>query len=164
MKFNIYNYANEPVEKELKGYDKEDIKYILIVVTSGDEIVQIMTKDNLTYSYDASDYRSLDFYDGKYVLDTPELIDAWLKWRVKKEDRSATWSYIRMKEMIKLAETPTDKSNSSIDFLIDQLKAIEDVLAADSSGIEYVRSSKFYVGAALLLLNAAKREEEKNLC
>lgn len=160
MKFKIYNYKNEIVEKELECNEK-DIKSITVKVLSGDEVVDVMTKNNISYHYDAAIDRGVNFFEGNYVLNSPKLINAWLNWSPHDE---SSYSYGRMEMMTKLLELDSGSESTSIDSLIDQLKEIEDVLAADSSGIEYVRTSKFYVGAALLLLNAAKKEGEKDLC
>lgn len=44
--------------------------------------------------------------------------------------------------------------------MMGMLKDVEKMLSKDTSGEDHVRSAKSYVGAAMLLLAAAKRHED----
>ena len=73
MKFNIYNYDNEPTEVDTG--DKE-IKYIKVEVVTGDEWIQIHYEDG-TESHYRSDRASIHFYDGDYSV-AKEKIKEWI--------------------------------------------------------------------------------------
>lgn len=73
MKFNIYNYDNEPTEVDTG--DKE-IKYIKVEVVTGDEWIQIHYEDG-TESHYRSDRASINFYDGDYSV-PKEKIQEWI--------------------------------------------------------------------------------------
>nr|DAR88066.1 MAG TPA: hypothetical protein [Caudoviricetes sp.] len=73
MKFNIYNYANEPTEVDTG--DKE-IRYIVVTVISGDEIIYIIY-ENETIEHYRSDYSAMVFYDGDYLV-PKERIQEWI--------------------------------------------------------------------------------------
>ncbi len=73
MKFNIYNYDNEPTEVDTG--DKE-IKYIKVEVVTGDEWIQIHYEDG-TESHYRSDRASINFYDGDYSV-PKERIQEWI--------------------------------------------------------------------------------------
>ena len=73
MKFNIYNYDNEPTEVDTG--DKE-IKYIKVEVVTGDEWIQIHYEDGTERHY-RSDRASINFYDGDYSV-PKERIQEWI--------------------------------------------------------------------------------------
>lgn len=73
MKFNIYNYNNEPTEVDTG--DKE-ILFINVILISGDEIIRVYYKDQTTETYDSGRMRFHNLYDYSYIL-LPEDIEEW---------------------------------------------------------------------------------------
>ena len=73
MKFNIYNYDNEPTEVDTGN---KEIKYIKVEVVTGDEWIQIHYEDG-TESHYRSDRASINFYDGDYSV-PKERIQEWI--------------------------------------------------------------------------------------
>lgn len=73
MKFNIYNYDNEPIEVDTG--DKE-IKYIVVTVITGDEIIYIIYEDGTMKHY-RSDCSLRALYDGNYLV-PKERIQEWI--------------------------------------------------------------------------------------
>lgn len=74
MKFNIYNYNNEPTEVDTG--DKE-IRYIMVEVVTGDEWIHIHCEDGTIEHY-RSDYPTMDFYYGGYTVFN-ERIQEWIE-------------------------------------------------------------------------------------
>ena len=91
MKFNIYNYDNEPTEVDTG--DKE-IKYIKVEVVTGDEWIQIHYEDG-TESHYRSDRASINFYDGDYSV-PKEKIQEWID---LEKVTNRTISYYRLEEI-----------------------------------------------------------------
>lgn len=73
MKFNIYNYDNEPTEVDTK--DKE-IKLIRVEVVSGNELIHIVYSDRTTEHY-KSFTPFIISYDGGYKV-SKERIQEWI--------------------------------------------------------------------------------------
>ena len=93
MKIKIYDYANE--ETEITLPDKE-IKQIRVEVITGDEIVTIFFKDGTLSTFDSSDARCMDFYDGSYTVEG-EQIKKWIDFET---DECSTISYDRMYDFL----------------------------------------------------------------
>lgn len=75
MKFNIYDYDNQP--KEIDTGNKE-IKIICVTVISGDEIITIYYTDGSSESYDSSENRHIDYFDDSYMVFQKDL-SKWIK-------------------------------------------------------------------------------------
>lgn len=90
MKAVIYDYYNRLTECDLGN---KPIKYLLVEVVSGDEILVVCYKDGTKKSYDSSHIRCMDFRDGTYIVDGKKSIEKWLKW--KPEEGSTCYSYDR---------------------------------------------------------------------
>ena len=90
MKAVVYDYCNRPTECELED---KPIKFLLVEVVSGDEILVVCYKDGTKESYDSSRYRCMDFRDGRYIVDDKKGIEKWLKW--KPEEGCDCYSYDR---------------------------------------------------------------------
>lgn len=96
MKVSIYDYANREVEVNLPVDKIEDITGIYVTVISGDEIVTFTFKDKNVLRVDSSSHRIWDFYDGSYVVDTPEKIKKWIEFEY---DGTCTMSYARQEAL-----------------------------------------------------------------
>lgn len=89
MKFNIYNFENEPTEVELKC---RAISKIYVRVITGDEVVTVIFSNGTTKTFDSSNTRIVDFADGDYILRGAQ-IGEWMEY-VPPED--GVISYKRM--------------------------------------------------------------------
>ena len=81
MKLIIYDYQSRPVELELED---KPIKFISVLILSGDEVVDVIYEDGVILSSDASDAgesRLLSCYDGRYFLTKPEQIESFLNFK-----------------------------------------------------------------------------------
>ena len=67
-KLKIMNYENTLVETDIDLDDLSQIQEIRITVITDDEICDILHTDGRRASYDSSDDRIQDFYDGSYIL------------------------------------------------------------------------------------------------
>lgn len=74
MKFNIYNYNNEPTEIDIGN---KEIEYITVEVISGDEWIHIHYEDG-TKSHYRSDTALIPLYDGGYIVRKEE-IQKWIE-------------------------------------------------------------------------------------
>ena len=74
MKTTIYDYDNKPHEVELKD---DAIKYIMVTVISGDEVIEVYYKDGSCEKFDSSNNRQIDYFDGVYLV-SEEDIKKWL--------------------------------------------------------------------------------------
>lgn len=92
MRVFIYDYANREVEVNLPVDKVEDIIGIYVTVITGDEIVTFVFKNGNSLKVDGSSHRIWDFYDGSYVVDTPEKIKKWIEFEY---DGTCTMSYAR---------------------------------------------------------------------
>lgn len=88
MKFNIYDYDNQP--KEIDTGDKE-INFIHVTVLSGDEVITIHYSDGTIEDYDSSENRLIDYFDGSYDI-SQEKLSEWLE---SANDTNGTISYNR---------------------------------------------------------------------
>lgn len=66
MKIELIDYRGNRVEREIP--EKEEILAAFIEVLSGDEILNIITKDGEIHFFDSSDSRIESCYDGCYVV------------------------------------------------------------------------------------------------
>lgn len=66
MKFKIYDYDNKATIVEIPD---KSIHHITVTILSGDETGIVYFKDGTTQSFDASDCRSTDYFDGEYIVD-----------------------------------------------------------------------------------------------
>lgn len=73
----IYDFDNKAVDIKLP---EKQIASINVSVVSGDETGNVVFKDGETISFDASDCRLMDFYDGSYSV-TGENIQKWLDFK-----------------------------------------------------------------------------------
>lgn len=65
MKFNIYNFENEPTEVELKC---RAVSRIYVTVITGDETITVLFSNGTAKEFNSSDTRVVDNIDGTYIL------------------------------------------------------------------------------------------------
>lgn len=94
MRFKIYDYDN--VATDIDVGDKP-IHHITVTILSGDETGIVYFKDGTTQSFDASEHRSTDYFDGEYIVDEMYL-EEWVKinpkvskYGTKSEERAKTF-------------------------------------------------------------------------
>ena len=89
MKFNIYNFENEPTEIELKC---RAISKIYVTVITGDETITVLFSNGTAKKFNSSDTRVIDNIDGTYVLKE----DRIRKWMEYEPTGDGAISYERM--------------------------------------------------------------------
>lgn len=94
MKFNIYDYNNQP--KEIDTGNKE-IDIINVTVISGDEVITIYYTDGTSESFDSSEDRRINYFDDSYIIFQKDLS----KWIKSANDTHGTISYNRNYQVIK---------------------------------------------------------------
>lgn len=95
MIFKIYDYDNNPKLIDLP-VSEDKISCIEITIMSGDEIVEVTTENGDSFTFDSSESRVIDFFDGEYSIDNPQTISSWLHWEPTEEVKShRTLSYLR---------------------------------------------------------------------
>lgn len=94
MKFNIYDYNNQP--KEIDTGDKE-INLIDVKVISGDEVITIYYTNGTFESYDNSEDRCISYFDDSYIVFKKDLS----KWIKSANDTNGTISYNRDYQVFK---------------------------------------------------------------
>lgn len=94
MRFKIYDYDN--VATDIDVGDKP-IDYIHVVILSGDETGVVYFKDGTTQSFDASECRNTDYFDGEYDV-LGSVVDEWIstnsrlsKREAKSNQRASIW-------------------------------------------------------------------------
>lgn len=65
MKFNIYNFENEPTEVELKC---RAVSRIYVTVITGDETITVLFSNGTAKEFSSSDTRIVDDVNGSYIL------------------------------------------------------------------------------------------------
>ena len=65
MKFNIYNFENEPTEVELKC---RAVSRIYVTVITGDEVITVLFSNGTAKKFSSSDARIVDDVNGSYKL------------------------------------------------------------------------------------------------
>ena len=76
MKFNIYNFENEPTEVELKC---RAVSKIYVTVITGNETISVLFSNGSIKEFSSSDTRVVDNIDGTYVL-TRNRIREWMEY------------------------------------------------------------------------------------
>ena len=66
MTLTLLDYAKR--EHDFEIGDLNDIRYIDIIIISGDEIANIKYKNGKKKTFDSSNSRFMDFYGGSYTL------------------------------------------------------------------------------------------------
>lgn len=94
MVITVYDWANKPKFIDVPVESVEGIASIDIQIISGDETGVITLKDGTEISFDASDDRTLHYYDGEYTLTSTEVIEKWNSY-TEKDSHSRTISYNR---------------------------------------------------------------------
>lgn len=89
MKFNIYNFENEPTEVELKC---RAVSKIYVTVITGDETISVLFSNGSIKEFSSSDSRVVDTIDGTYVL-KGKRIREWMEYKPKE---NGAISYERM--------------------------------------------------------------------
>ena len=94
--FKIYDYDNNPKLIDLP-ISEDEISCIEVTVLSGDEIVEVTTENEDSFTFDSSESRVIDFFDGEYFIDNPQTISSWLHWEPTEEEVKShrTLSYLR---------------------------------------------------------------------
>lgn len=95
IKFDIYDFDNKATTITIPNSEVDDIKRIDVTVLSGDETVDVVLKDGSIFDFDASDCRTMSFYDGSYVVEGKEDIEKWLNFKPSKKEPIRTFSYER---------------------------------------------------------------------
>lgn len=100
IKFDIYDFDNQVTTITIPNSEVDDIKRIDITVLSGDETVDIVLKDGSIFDFDASDFdasdcRTMSFYDGFYTVEGKENIEKWLNFQPTEKESHLTFSYVR---------------------------------------------------------------------
>ena len=75
----IYDYNGKPTETYVDLND-ENIICAAIHVVSGDEVLEVVTKDGSMKYYDSSEDRWSDFYDGRYQIKKGDKILVPFSW------------------------------------------------------------------------------------
>lgn len=70
----IYDYDDRPVTIQLPD---KDIELVLVTILSGDETGHVKFTDKSCVYFDASDARSIDFFDGGYVVTGEDNLAKW---------------------------------------------------------------------------------------
>ena len=89
MKFNIYDFKNEPTEVELKC---RAVSRIYVSVITGDETISVLFSNGSIKEFNSSDTRVVDIIDGTYVLKGNRI----RKWMEYEPTGDGTISYERM--------------------------------------------------------------------
>lgn len=92
MKFNIYNYADQPVEIETQN---KPIEEIFVQILSGDETIIVTYADGSEDDFDADDTRITSYDDGFYVV-TKQHLKEWMNWKPQKGEKC--YSYHRQRQ------------------------------------------------------------------
>lgn len=96
MKVSIYDYANNEVEVNLPVDKVENIMCICVTILSGNETVWFIFKNGNNLKVDSAGHRNWDYYDGSYIVDTPEKIKKWIEFEY---DGTRTMSYARQEAL-----------------------------------------------------------------
>ena len=81
-KLTIYDYANNPVTIE---FPEKEVHAILVSVLSGDETGAIIFDGETVKTFDASDCRIKNYYDGRYYV-LGDSIENWVNFTATKEE------------------------------------------------------------------------------
>lgn len=92
MKFNIYDYANRPVEIETQN---KPIKEIFVRIFSGDEVIVVTYVDNDEDEFDSSNERIESYLDGFYTV-TKQRLKKWMNWKPHRDAKY--YSYCRQRQ------------------------------------------------------------------
>lgn len=79
MKFNIYNFENEPTEVELKC---RAISKIYVNVITGDEIITVLFSNGSIKKFSSSNARIVDDVNGSYILKGKQIRE-WMDYEPK---------------------------------------------------------------------------------
>lgn len=74
MKFKIYDYDNKSVEVKIPD---KPIHCIMETILSGDEIGTVYFEDGTSQTFNSSEYRITDVFDGCYVVMRDE-VNKWI--------------------------------------------------------------------------------------
>lgn len=74
-KFDIYDYDDQPTTIDLKD---KDVKRLEVEMVTGDEIVTVVYADGSTESFDSSNCRLTDYYDGEYTVEEDRITE-WVE-------------------------------------------------------------------------------------
>lgn len=92
MKFNIYDYADQPIEIETQD---KPIEEIFVQILSGDETIVVTYADDDEDEFDSSNDRIESYNDGFYIV-TKEFLDEWMNW--KPQEGETCYSYRRQRQ------------------------------------------------------------------
>jgi len=87
----LLNYENRKIDIDF-NFNVEDIAVTTINIITGDEILNITTKDGKFYSFDSDiDYlRAMDFFDGSYNI----IVDGkWVVDPIRWANRGTSYDY-----------------------------------------------------------------------
>lgn len=92
MKFNIYDYADQPIEIETQD---KPIEEIFVQILSGDETIVVTYADDDEDEFDSANDRIESYNDGFYIV-TKEFLDEWMNW--KPQEGETCYSYRRQRQ------------------------------------------------------------------
>lgn len=92
MKFNIYDYADQPIEIETQD---KPIEEIFVQILSGDETIVVTYADDDEDEFDSANNRIESYNDGFYIV-TKEFLDEWMNW--KPQEGETCYSYHRQRQ------------------------------------------------------------------
>lgn len=92
MKFNIYDYADQPIEIETQD---KPIEEIFVQILSGDETIVVIYADDDEDEFDSANDRIESYNDGFYIV-TKEFLDEWMNW--KPQEGETCYSYHRQRQ------------------------------------------------------------------
>lgn len=161
-KIVIYDRINRPT---VLSVNEEDVASMTVQVIAGDEVVHITTYDD-RYIWMDSNYLRLGEIsddDWTYSLSDPDTIYQWNQYEFNANQRYSEQRVCVNDKLHKTATTvsgavTTSEEIQNLNTCMEKLVEAEKMLSADCSGIDHVRSAKSFVGSAMLLIDAARRE------
>lgn len=158
----IYDRMNRPT---VLGVSESDIESMSVEVIAGDEKVHITTFDNRYIWIDSNYLRQGETSEDDTIYSLNDL-DAIHQWNQFNFNPNQQYSKQRtcfnnkpLNNSTTISGTTTVANEiKNLNSCMQKLVEIEKMLSADCSGIDHVRSAKSFVGSAMLLIDAARRE------
>lgn len=153
----IYDRMNRPT---VLSVNESDIESMSVEVIAGDEKVHITTFDNQYIWIDSNYLRQGETSedDTIYSLNDSDTIHQWNQFNFNPNQQySKQRACFNNSTTISGTTTVADEVKN-LNSCMQKLVEVEKMLSADCSGIDHVRSAKSFVGSAMLLIDAARRE------
>lgn len=153
----IYDRMNRPT---VLAVSESDIESMSVQVIAGDEVVHITTTDDRYIWMDSNYLRQGETSDEDctYSLDDLDAIHKWNQFDFNPNQRYSSQRICHNGKLTVSGVTTVADEVKNLDACMQKLIEIEKILSADCSGIDHVRSAKSFVGSAMLLIDAARRE------